>query len=163
MAFQFCRRQRNNSNTGVMGKFLTPLKVEEVSRGGLFRRARYQLIEPLIYLSNTVGLIIVDERQETDFDSTPRIPVFYWLLGDRGKAAAVLHDYLYGQRHERIAETGLKVDRLTADKVLRGATYECLRIDNPESLSDSLINIVCLGIAWAIWAGVRLGGWAHWK
>jgi len=47
--------------------------------------------------------------------------------------------------------------------VLRGATYESLRIDNPETLLDSLINIACLGIAWAIWIGVRLGGWAHWK
>lgn len=146
-----------------MGKFLTPLKVEEISRAGLFKRARYQLMEPLIYRSNTVGLIVVDERQETDFDSTPRIPVFYWLLGDRGKPAAVLHDHLYTPPHERIAEAGFVVDRRTADKVLRGATYECLRIDNPESLSDSLINIVCLGIAWAIWAGVRLGGWAHWE
>ena len=147
----------------MMGKFLTPLKVEEVSRGGLFRRARYRLADPLIYRSNTVGLVVVDECEITDFDSTPRIPIFYMLLGDRGKAAAVLHDHLYTVPHERVAGTGLSVDRATADKVLRGATYECLRIDNPESLSDSLINIACLGIAWAIWIGVRLGGWAHWK
>lgn len=146
-----------------MGKFLTPLKVEEVSRGGLFKRAQYRLTEPLVYLSNTVGVIVVNECEITDFDSTPRVPIFYMLLGDRGKAAAVLHDHLYTVPHERVAGTGLSVDRATADKVLRGATYECLRIDNPESLSDSVINIVCLGIAWAIWAGVRLGGWAHWK
>lgn len=146
-----------------MGKFLTPLKVEEVSSGGLFRRARYRLTAPLIYQSNTVGTIIVDECEMTDFDSTPRIPVFYMLLGDRGKAAAVLHDHLYSFLHELIKGTGLSVDRATADKVLRGATYECLRIDEPETLLDSLINIVCLCIAWAIWAGVRIGGWAHWK
>lgn len=146
-----------------MGKFLTPLKVEEVSRGGLFRRARYRLTDPLIYRSNTVGLVVVDECEITDFDSTPRIPIFYMLLGDRGKAAAVLHDHLYTPPHERVTGSGFVVDRRAADKVLRGATYECLRIDNPESLSDSLINIVCLGIAWAIWIGVRLGGWAHWK
>lgn len=146
-----------------MGKFLTPLKVEEVSRGGLFKRAQYRLTAPLIYQSNTVGTIIVDECEMTDFDSTPRVPIFYMLLGDRGKAAAVLHDHLYTVPHERVSGTGLSVDRATADKVLRGATYECLRIDNPETLLDSLINIACLGIAWAIWIGVRLGGWAHWK
>ena len=146
-----------------MGKFLTPLKVEEVSRGGLFKRAQYRLTEPLVYLSNTVGVIVVNECEITDFDSTPRVPIFYMLLGDRGKAAAVLHDHLYTVPHERIAGTGLTVDRATADKVLRGATYESLRIDNPETLLDSLINIACLGIAWAIWIGVRLGGWAHWK
>lgn len=146
-----------------MGKFLTPLKVEEVSHGGLFKRAQYRLTAPLIYQSNTVGVIIVNECEVTDFDSTPRIPIFYLLLGDRGKAAAVLHDHLYSFLHELIKGTGLIVDRATADKVLRGATYECLRIDNPESLSDSLINIACLGIVWMIWAGVRLGGWTHWK
>jgi len=146
-----------------MGKFLTPLKVEEVSRGGLFKRAQYRLTEPLVYLSNTVGVIVVNECEITDFDSTPRVPIFYMLLGDRGKAAAVLHDHLYTVPHERVAGTGLSVDRATADKVLRGATYESLRIDNPETLLDSLINIACLGIAWAIWIGVRLGGWAHWK
>lgn len=146
-----------------MGKFLTPLKVEEVSRGGLFKRAQYRLTAPLIYQSNTVGVIIVNECEVTDFDSTPRIPVFYMLLGNRGKAPATIHDQLYDPPHERISGTGLTVDRATADKVLRGATYECLRIDEPESVLDSIINIVCLGIAWAIWAGVRLGGWAHWK
>ena len=138
-----------------MGKFLTPLKVEEVSRGGLFKRAQYRLTEPLVYLSNTVGVIVVNECEITDFDSTPRVPIFYMLLGDRGKAAAVLHDHLYTVPHERVAGTGLSVDRATADKVLRGATYESLRIDNPETLLDSLINIACLGIAWAIWIGVR--------
>lgn len=146
-----------------MGKFLTPLKVEEISSGGLFKRARYQLTAPLIYRSSTVGLIIVDECELTDFDSTPRIPIFYWLLGDRGKAAAVLHDHLYSFLHELIRGTGLVVDRATADKVLRGATYECMRIDNPESLADNLINIACLGIVWLIWAGVRVGGWLHWR
>ena len=146
-----------------MGKFLTPLKVEEVSRGGLFKRAQYRLTEPLVYLSNTVGVIVVNECEITDFDSTPRVPIFYMLLGDRGKAAAVLHDHLYTVPHERVAGTGLSVDRATADKVLRGATYECLRIDEPETVADNLINIACLGIAWAIWAGVRLGGWTYWK
>lgn len=146
-----------------MGKFLTPLKVEEVSRGGLFKRAQYRLTEPLVYLSNTVGVIIASERKLTDFDSTPRIPIFYMVLGDRGKPAATLHDTLYDEPHETIPGSGITVNRATADKVLRGATYECLRIDNPDTLSDSLINILCLGIAWAIWIGVRLGGWAHWK
>lgn len=146
-----------------MGKFLTELQVKEVSRGGLFRRARYQLTAPLIYRSSAVGLIVVDECALTDFDSTPRIPIFYMLLGNRGKAPATIHDQLYDPPHERISGTGLTVDRATADKVLRGATYECLRIPEPETVLDSIINIACLGVAWAIWFGVRLGGWSHWK
>lgn len=146
-----------------MGKFLTDLESIEIDKGGLFRRPRYRLTSPLIYQSNNVGVIIADENRETDYDSTPRIPIFYMLLGNRGKAPATIHDQLYDRPHERIAGTGLTVDRATADKVLRGATYECLRIPEPETLLDNLTNIACLGIAWAIWAGVRLGGWAHWK
>lgn len=146
-----------------MGKFLTDLASIEIDKGGLFRRPRYRLTSPLIYQSNNVGIIIAGENRITDYDSTPRVPIFYMLLGNRGKAPATIHDQLYDPPHERISGTGLTVDRATADKVLRGATYECLRIDNPESLFDSLINIACLGIVWMIWAGVRVGGWLHWK
>lgn len=145
-----------------MGKFLTPLQVQEISRPGLFRSAKYKLTEPLVYRSNHVGLIVVNECEETDFDSTPRVPIFYMLLGDRGRAAAVLHDHLYTPPHETMNGSEYVVSRSMADAVLRGATYECLRIDNPESLADNLANIACLGIAWAIWVGVRIGGWAHW-
>lgn len=146
-----------------MGRFLTDLASIEIDRGGLFKRPRYRLASPLIYMSDTVGLIIVDQDRVTDYDSTPRIPFFYMLLGNRGKAPATIHDQLYDHPHERITGSGIYVDRVTADKVLRGATYECLRITEPETLLDSLINIACLGIAWLIWAGVRIGGASHWK
>lgn len=145
-----------------MGKFLTKLQVQEVAGPGLFRNPKYRLTTPLVYRSSHVGYIVVDECEETDFDSTPRVPIFYMLLGDRGRAAATLHDHLYTPPHETITGSGRVVDRAMADAVLRGATYECLRIDNPYSLGDNIANIICLGIAWAIWAGVRLGGWAHW-
>lgn len=146
-----------------MGRFLTDLAAVEIDKGGLFKRPRYRLTSPLIYESDTVGLIIADQERVTDYDSTPRIPIFYMLLGNRAKAPATIHDQLYDPPHERITGSGIYVDRATADKVLRGATYECLRISEPETLFDSLINIACLGIAWLIWAGVRIGGASHWK
>jgi len=146
-----------------MGKFITDLASIEIDRGGLFKRPRYRLTSPLIYRSKAVGLIISDQDSVTDFDSTPRIPIFYMLLGNRGKAAAVLHDHLYGGNHELITGYGITVDRSTADKVLRGATYESLRVTEPETLADNLINITCLVIAWLIWVGVRIGGASHWK
>lgn len=40
-------------------------------------------------------LIVIPEGFETDFASVPRIPLFYTLVGGRGKKAAVVHDYLY--------------------------------------------------------------------
>lgn len=146
-----------------MGRFITNLESIEIDKGSLFKRPRYRLTSPLIYRSKTVGLIISDQDSVTDFDSTPRIPIFYMLLGNRGKAAAALHDHLYREKHELITGYGITVDRATADKVLRGATYEGLRVTEPETLADNLINIICLGIAWLIWAGVRIGGASHWK
>ena len=146
-----------------VGKFITNLESIEIDKGGLFKRPRYRLTAPLIYRSKTVGLIISDQDSLTDFDSTPRIPIFYMLLGNRGKAAAALHDHLYREPHELICGYGIKIDRKTADRVLRGATYESLRITEPETLFDNLANIVCLGFAWLIWAGVRVGGASHWK
>jgi hypothetical protein len=144
-----------------MGRFYTTLELREVDPGGLFRNPRYNLISPLIYRSSNIGLIIVEPEFNTDLDSTPRVPIFYRLLGNRGKAPAVLHDKLYTPPHESIP--GITVTRAMADKVLRGATYENLRISNPETILDNVANILCLLIAWGIWAGVRLGGASHWK
>lgn len=144
-----------------MGTFYTKPSMREIDSGGLFRRPRYQLTEPLIYRSSNIGLVIVDSDFDTDFDSTPRVPILYMLLGNRGKYPAVLHDKLYTLPHESIP--GVTVTRAMADKVLRGATYENLRISNPETVSDSLLNIICLWVSWGIWAGVRLFGWRHWR
>jgi hypothetical protein len=40
-------------------------------------------------------LIIIPEGFETDLASVPRLPFFYILLGNKGKWAAILHDWLY--------------------------------------------------------------------
>lgn len=144
-----------------MGKFYTQLELREIDSGGLFRRPTYRLIEPLIYRSSNIGLIIVEQDFVSDLDSTPRVPIFYRLLGDRGKAAAVLHDKLYTPPHESIP--GVTVTRAMADKVIRGATYESLRIGYPETVMDSVLNVLCLWVAYGIWAGVRLFGWRHWR
>lgn len=146
-----------------MGKFFTDLELKEIEQGKLFTPARYRHISPLIYWSKNIGWVIVEAGSETDLDSTPRVPFFYRLLGNRGKRAAATHDHLYTPPHRPILQCEKTITRAMADKVLRGATYEDLRINNPETLADSLINICCLGIAWMIWAGCRIGGWAHWK
>lgn len=144
-----------------MGKFYTQLELREIDSGGMFRRPRYQLISPLIYRSSNIGLVIVETDFDTDLDSTPRVPIFYRLLGNRGKAPAVLHDKLYTPPHESIP--GVTITRAMADRVLRGATYESLRIGYPDTAFDSVLNILCLWVAYGIWAGVRLFGWRHWR
>ena len=41
--------------------------------------------------------------------------------------------------------------------------YESLRISYPETVLDSLLNVLCLWVSYGIWAGVRLFGWLHWE
>ena len=132
-----------------MGKFQTALRVEKESE------RCWKLIEPLVYNSDTIGLIVVDAGFVTNFASVPRLPFMYWAFGGVGDEAATLHDWLY--RKEHTAYTGAEriIDRETADKVLRGVIIECLTRDG---MSKRRANVV----AYAMWEGVRLGGASHW-
>lgn len=113
-----------------MAGFLTKLRVEKLDNG------QWRLLAPLHYESAVAGRIIqVPIGFETDFASVPRLPFMFWLLGDRGHAAAVVHDWLY--------RTEL-VSRSMADAVFR----------------EALESEVGFLSRWAMWAGVRIGGWA---
>lgn len=111
--------------------FLSPLKATLVDdRDGL-----WQLDAPLIFHSEIVGKKIeVPTGFQTDFASVPRVPIIYVIYADRNRKAATLHDYLY--RHKIF-------ERSVCDAVFR----EAMRADG-ESFA----------IAWAMWAGVRIGG-----
>lgn len=109
--------------------FLTKLRVEKQDNG------RWLLLAPLDYKSALVYYIVhVPVGFDTDFASVPRLPLLFWLLGDRGHAAAVVHDYLY--------RTAL-VSRSLADAIFREAL---------KSETGWLAR-------WTMWAGVRVGGW----
>lgn len=115
-----------------MAKFLTPLRVWRRDDG------RWELIDTLTYHSGIVGIVCVPAGFDTDYASVPRLPLMFWLLGDRGHAAAVVHDYLY-----RTAT----VARAKADAVF----HEALRADGMGRVS-----------AWFMWTGVRVGGyWSY--
>ncbi len=133
-----------------MGKFQSPLRVEK--RG----EREWVLLEPLIYQSNNVGVIVVDAGFVTNFASVPRLPFMYWLFGGIGDEAATLHDWLYRKEHTQSTGHERQIDRETADKVLRGVIIECLTKDGAGKLKAK-------AIAWAMWAGVRLGGASHWE
>ena len=67
------------------------------------------LLEPLVYYSSLLGRsIAVPAGFVTDFASVPRAPVAYFLAGNRGNRAAVVHDYLIVSN---------EVPRATADEV----------------------------------------------
>lgn len=92
-----------------MSEFVTKLEVELVNE----QSGVWVLSEPLVYQSAIAGgAIVVPKGTVTDFASVPRLPLVYWLCGDVGHAAAVIHDHLY--------QNGM-LDRETCDKVFREA------------------------------------------
>ena len=114
---------------------------------------KWQLLGPFVYESDTVGTIIVPKGFITNFGSVPRLPFMYAAFGGVGDQACTLHDWLYAEPHETFSGSGVIVDRATADKVLRGVIKECMRDSWPITRSST---------AWAMWAGVRVGGASHW-
>lgn len=115
--------------------FLSKLRVEEDDD----EKGR-TLIWPLVYYSVVLGrTIIVPRGFHTDFASVPRLPLVYVTLGDVGKKAAVVHDFLY--RHSGVS-------RREADKVF----YEALKATGQWYWRRALM-----------WTGLRFFGWRAYK
>lgn len=116
--------------------FLSPLQTALIDE----QDGRFKLVSPLIYFSEILGgKITVPEGFDTDFASVPRLPVVYVLYANRGRRAAVVHDFLY--------RNGM-FERSTCDAIFR----EALRAGGENFF-----------VSWAMWAGVRLGGVFHYK
>ena len=130
-----------------MGKFKTGLDVRKKNEH------EWMLLDDLIYMSDTVGMIIVPAGFVTNFGSVPRLPFMYLAFGGVGDEACTLHDWLYNPPHETFHGSNKFIDRETADKVLRGVIKECM-VDSWD-VTKSIT-------AWSMWAGVRLGGSSHW-
>jgi hypothetical protein len=119
----------------ITPRFLDPLVLEEIGEN------RWRLVHELRYDSAILGArVIVDVGFETDLSSIPRLPIVYWAVGGRGRKAGVVHDWLY-----RTHVGG----RAIADRVY------------PEALSVS--EDVPAAVRWAMWAGLRVGGWMAWE
>lgn len=77
-------------------KFLTDLDVRLVRQAENGGRGLWRLLAPLTFFSTVAGRVFeVPAGMETDFSSVPRLPLLFWLAGDRAHAAAALHDHLY--------------------------------------------------------------------
>lgn len=74
--------------------FQTPLRVEKVAEARSGGRARWSLLEPLIFDSKLIGRVEVPAGFTTDFSSVPRLPLAYLIAGDTAHASAVVHDLL---------------------------------------------------------------------
>lgn len=95
-----------------MSKFTTDLKVKWVSYEDDGTQ-EWELLEDLVYESDLLGRnVVVPAGYITDFASVPRAPVAYFLAGNVGHRAAVVHDYLIDSD---------EVDRDLADLVFKEA------------------------------------------
>lgn len=70
---------------------MTIIKVESSGRG-------WALLEKVEWPASEVTVPV---GYKTDFDSVPRIPIFYAVFKNRTRFAAVIHDYLYSIGHNR--------------------------------------------------------------
>lgn len=123
-----------------MSRFLTKLRLEHIEDMSVDDRGSWQLIDPLVYVSDVAGITITAPAGFiTDLASIPRyIPFAYALFADLGQAAAVVHDVAYSYH---------VTTRAMADAIL----YEALLVLGVPKLK-----------ARAMWAGVRVGGGSHW-
>lgn len=93
--------------------FKTKLKVEWENEDD-DELPTWKLLSPLVYHSDILGRdVYVPSGFVTDFASVPRAPIVYFLAGNLGNRAAVVHDYLIVSK---------EVPRRTADDVF----YEAL-------------------------------------
>lgn len=103
---------------------------------------RFQLIEDYhveIAVDGWYCDLVIPAGFSTDFASVPR-PLWVWAA-PHGKhsLAALVHDYLYAVR---------QFTRRQSDEIF----YRLLREVGVRASK-----------AWAMWAGVRVGGWKRWK
>lgn len=111
--------------------FKNNLKVELVNNQG----KKWILLSDLVYDHKRYGIITVPKGFETDFASVPRIPVVFELVGDRGHAAATIHDWLYHNG---------TLSRKDVDKILL------------QALRDTKVGKVR---SYVMYFGVRAFGW----
>lgn len=99
-------------------------------------RQLYRVLARFRYLSDVAGLVDVPAGFVTDLASFPQLALA--MLGDIAQMPAVPHDFVYNIH---------TVSRAVADKML---------------LEACLLTGIPRWKAWAIYAGVRIGGGSHW-
>lgn len=69
--------------------FKSYLKVKQVNA------LEWELLEPLVYDAGRFGVITAPAGFVCDFCSVPRVPLAFWICGDLGHGAGIIHDYIY--------------------------------------------------------------------
>lgn len=135
----------------MIGEFETDLDVVKLrAPRRCWERARWKLLQPLVFTTR-LGVaqemrIVVPAGWDTDFASVPRLVLTFAIAGDTGHSGAVIHDWLYYQHLNRVPEAKNVTRRFADDMLYWGARAD----------GESWFN------AFALWFGVRIGGWWHW-
>lgn len=117
--------------------FITPLITKAVGEDD---SNQWELVAALKYYSALEKTtIIVPRGFTTDYASTPRLPLVYWLAGNVATKAAVVHDFLYSD---------CRFGRKRCDEIFLEAC---------EVLGVSWFQ------RWSMYLGVRAGGASHYK
>lgn len=118
--------------------FLTPLQVEHLTA------SKDRVTEDFI-VSHGKRILTVPAGFVTDYDSVPRLPFMYWILGGKRHKAAVVHDFLYSlDCPPNLKSRGRK----WADQVYRDIL---------------LAEGVSKATAVVMYSGVRIGGAGHYQ
>lgn len=128
-----------------MGKFLSQLEIDQVTDVGESGRGSWQLIEPLSYQADSGVTYTAPAGFKTDLASVPRLPIVFWLFGDRCNESGALHDYLYSidpKTKQHPIATRLMADQLLKEMIIA------------QGISSF--------VAECFYLGVRLGGGSHW-
>lgn len=99
---------------------------------------RWVLTKALEYTTEDGWTVEVPSGYSTDLDSVPRIPIAYAWLKGRATKSAVIHDWLYYNKH----------DRKEADKIF----LEAMKAEG-----------VAAWRRWPIYSAVRAFGWLAYK
>lgn len=131
-------------------KFLTELETRDLDD------KNFVLLSHLLYRSSILGGIMeAEEGFVSDGSSTPRIPVIFWLYGDRSHREGVIHDRLY-------RSPGHKIRILRED----GTTVE---ISVSKNMADSVFKEAMEArekawyVKYGMWLGVKLGGFSSYR
>ncbi len=116
----------------MKARFLTTLDVRYKAE------KEWELLSPFVVVAGD-KLIRVPPGFTTDFASVPRLPLAFWLFGNTGHRAAVVHDYLYVSK---------ELPREEADAIFKALLEE-------EGAGWFRSNMMHLG--------VRVGGGAYYK
>jgi hypothetical protein len=109
---------------------------------------RQQLQESLAYTTRDgLWTIVVPALFATDYASIPQLLQNILPARGRGNRANILHDYLY-QRAPRDPRTGDQVTQAAADAI---------KLEGDQVLGERWSR------RWAMYLGLRLGGWVTWR